>query len=224
MTTSEQQLNELNGYADRQRADIAEQGTPAWLAERVGHITASRFKDVMDTLKSGKPGAKKLGYRKELVVERITGRAIEHFVSKDMECGTALEPMARIAYEAHTGAMVDQCGFLHHTSIQWVGGSPDGLVDDDGMIEIKCPRSTTHIETMLTDECEYTAQIQGLLWITGRKWCDYVSFDPEMPEGLQLYVRRIVRDDEYIAALSDEIKNELAEVSYMVSQLNERVK
>lgn len=196
-----------------------EQGSLTWLLERVGHCTASRFADVLDRLKNGSRGAKSKTYLMEVVCERITGRPVEHYVNSAMEHGTATEPLARMAYEARTGNMVAQPGFLHHPTIEWVGGSVDGLVDDDGMIEIKCPTTSTHIKTLLGTECEHLPQIQGYLWITGRTWCDFVSFDPRMPEHLRLFVQRIERDDEYIARLEGDVIQFLSEVAAMGEKL-----
>ena len=219
----DQEMQLIEGYADKMIAsDIpgAQRGI-VWLMERVGHCTASRFKDVEDILKSGKPGAKRISYLWEVVIERLTGKPTEHYVSAPMEWGTATEPLARMAYEARTGNMVVETGFTHHKAVKWCGGSVDGLVDDAGIIEIKCPSSATHIKQLLTNECEHLAQIQGGLWITGRQWCDYISFDPRLPERLQLYVVRINRDDDYIAELAGNVLKFLAEVDELVTRLNQ---
>lgn len=200
-------------------APTAEQGSAQWLAERVGHCTASRFADAMDFLKKGGEGAKRAAYRMELVIERLTGHSAEHYVSDYMQWGIEQEPAARMAYEAHTGAMVIETGFRHHPTIARCGGSVDGLVGEDGMIEIKCPATGTHIKTLLGAPCDHLPQIQGYLWITGRKWCDFVSFDPRLPDGLQLFVQRIARDDAYIADLARHVQNFLAEVGAMEAQL-----
>ena len=205
-------------------APTVEQGSAAWLAERTGHCTASRFKDVMDFLKKGGEGAKRAGYRLELVVERLTGQAVEHYVNDFMAWGTEQEPAARMAYEARTGTMVMQPGFRHHPTIQMCGGSVDGLVGDDGIIEIKCPATSTHIKTLLGSECEHLEQIHGYLWITGRKWADFISFDPRLPSGLQLYIQRIERDQDYIAELAGNVTKFLAEVAEMESTLREIAK
>lgn len=201
-------------------APTAEQGSAAWLAERVGHCTASRFRDVMDFLKNGREGAKRAGYRMELVIERLTGNAFEHYVSGVMEWGIEQEGAARMAYEARTGEMVLQPGFRHHPTIKMFGGSVDGEVGNDGIIEIKCPTTPTHIKTLLNgmDE-EHKPQTQGYLWITGRQWCDFISYDPRLPDGLQLYVQRIPRDDDYVAELAGNVLKFLAEVDEMEQRL-----
>lgn len=198
-----------------------EQGSPAWLMERVGHATGSEFSNVMAKRKDGKEAAPRYNYKMELLVERLTGLPAERYVSKYMEWGTAHEADARMAYEAETGAMVMQPGFKHHPTIAMCGGSVDGLVDDDGIIEIKCPTTFTHIETVLGGEFEHQAQTQGYLWITGRKWCDFISYDPRLPEHLRIFIERHERDEKYIAALESEIIVFLAEVADMHSKLVE---
>lgn len=198
-----------------------EQRTMTWLAERLGHCTASRFKDVMDSLKNGNEGAKRATYRMEVLSERVTGKPTEHYMNALMQWGVEQEEYARMAYESRTGAIISQPGFLHHPEIEWCGGSPDGTIDDDGLIEIKCPSTSTHIKTLLGAECEHLPQIQGYLWITGRKWCDFISYDPRMPERLQLFVQRIDRNELFIEALAAEVKKFLSEVAAMQSKLAE---
>jgi hypothetical protein len=131
-----------------------------------------------------------------------------------MQHGTEFEPQARMEYEARTGAMVEQVGFLHHPTIALCGGSPDGLVDEDGGLEIKCPyNSANHLQCFLTGMPEeHIPQVQGLMWITGRQWWDFVSYDPRMPDHLKLYQSRIERDDEYIATLEKAVREFLAGV------------
>lgn len=184
-----------------------------WLMARVGHATGSRFAAIMDRLKSGKPSAERQKYLWELVIERLTGKPTERYVTAAMQHGIDTEPLARMAYESQTGRMVTETGFVHHKTILFVGGSVDGLIDADGLIEIKCPTSATHLQTMLTEECEHMAQIQGYLWITDREWCDFISFDPRLPVKLSLYIKRIERDPLYIAQLKDAVTQFLAEVA-----------
>jgi predicted phage-related endonuclease len=216
--TYEDQLNAMQGYGDKPMP--GEQQSIEWLQSRVGHCTASRFKDVLDFTKAGKEGAKRSAYRMELVVERITGKPAEHFVNDAMVWGTETEPLARMAYEAHTGAMVTQTGFLHHKTLKYVGGSPDGLIDDDGGIEIKCPSTSTHIKTLLSGECDHLPQIQGLMWITGRQWWDFVSFDPRLPEGLQLFIKRVQRDNAFIDEIAAAVINFVGEVNVTNDKLS----
>lgn len=177
-----------------------QQGSIDWLYERVGLCTASRFKDAIDTLKIGKSSAKRDAYKWELVIERITGQPVQHYESTAMQHGTEHEPLARMAYCGKTSAFVDEVGFHRHPELM-VGGSPDGLVDDDGGIEIKCPfNSANHLTCWLTGmPDEHIPQVQGLMWLLDRQWWDFVSYDPRLPAPLDLYVQRIPRDDKYIS-------------------------
>lgn len=196
------------------------QGSVEWLAERAGHATASRFKDVLAKIKTGEAATRR-AYRLQLVTERLTSLPVESYENAAMKWGIAQEPFARQSYEEQKGVIVEQVGFIKHPSVEWCGGSPDGLVDADGMIEIKCPYvSTVHVETLMGGmPQEHRAQIQGNLWILDRQYCDFISFDPRMPEGLQLYVERIERDDEYIEKLSKEVDAFLSEVMKMYQHL-----
>jgi putative phage-type endonuclease len=201
---------------------MIEQGTPEWHQLRLGKVTASRVSDVMAKIKTGESASRK-NYRAELVVQRLTGLPSESFTNAAMEWGTATEPMARIAYEIAKEVLVEQVGFIEHPTIAMFGCSPDGLVHD-GMIEIKCPNSATHIE-YLTDNkapAKYINQMQCQMAVTGRKWCDFVSFDPRLPEDLQLFVVRVERDQKYIDSMEVEVVEFLTEVEGMVNQLKER--
>lgn len=201
---------------------MIEQGTPEWHQLRLGKVTASRVSDVMAKIKTGESASRK-NYRAELVVQRLTGLPSESFTNAAMEWGTATEPMARIAYEIAKEVLVEQVGFIEHPTIAMFGCSPDGLAHD-GMIEIKCPNSTTHIE-YLTDNkapAKYINQMQCQMAVTGRKWCDFVSFDPRLPEDLQLFVVRVERDQKYIDSMEIEVVEFLTEVEGMVNQLKER--
>ncbi len=193
-----------------------------WLMERVGFCTASRFKDVMDTLKSGKPGAARGKYMWELVCERLTGKPAQHFDSTAMQHGTANEPMARMAYEARTGAIVTETGFRKHPVIAWLGGSPDGVIEPSGGLECKCPfNSANHLACFLTGMPEeHISQVQGLIWLHEADWWDFASFDPRMPPEFALYVQRIPKDVQYIEKLSTEIDRFLSEVQEQVTALH----
>lgn len=190
-----------------------QQGSPEWFAARCGKATASRFSDVLAKLKSGAESASRKNYRARLVVERLTGKPLETFSNAAMQQGVEREPLARMAYEAETGNLVEEVGFFQHPAMD-AGASPDGLVNADGMLEIKCPQLATHLEylNLPAEPAEYTAQIQGQLWICGRDWTDFVSFNPDFPDHLQLIVRRIQRDDAYIAKLAAEVALFLDEV------------
>lgn len=191
-----------------------QQGGIEWLMERVGHCTASRFKDVLDFTKLGKPGAKRTAYVWELVIERLTARPVDHYPSVAMQYGTDNEATARMAYEARSGAMVGETGFHKHPAVGFVGASPDGFVDDDGAIEIKCPfNSTNHLQCFLHGMPEeHMAQVQGVLWVTGREYCDFISYDGRMPLHLQLYVQRVDRDEDYVSDMARQITAFLDEV------------
>lgn len=199
------------------------QGSPEWLAQRAGHVTASRFKDVLAKIKTGESASRR-NYRLQLVTERLTGRPCDTYTNAAMEWGTATEPFARAAYESARTLMVDETGFILHPEVKWVGASPDGLIGKDGGCEIKCPaQSTVHVETL---ECgmppEHRAQVQGTLWVTGRKWWDFISYDPRLPAHLQLYVERVERDEAYIKTLAEEVAKFLAEVEQMRARIDAR--
>ena len=201
---------------------MIEQGTNEWHLLRLGKVTASRITDVLSKGKSGESAGRK-NYRMELVVQRLTGLPGESFTSAAMEHGVLTEPKARFAYEAEKQQFVEQVAFVDHPSIKWFGCSPDGLVND-GLIEIKCPNSTTHIE-YLTDQkppAKYIPQMQCQMAVTGRQWCDFVSFDLRMPDGLDFFVVRLERDQEYIEAMEAEVKKFLSEVDEMFTKLKER--
>jgi len=198
-----------------------EQRTEEWFAARLGKVTASRVADLVGKTKTGY-SATRDNYMAQLVVERLTQTKAESYTNAAMQWGTDQEPFARAAYEAAQGVMVEEVGFVPHPSIEWAGASPDGLVGDDGLVEIKCPNTATMIETLLSQKVpgKYFIQMQFQLACTGRKWCDYVSFDPRMPAKAQMFVRRVDRDDEYIAHLEEEIAKFLVEVESQVQKLN----
>jgi putative phage-type endonuclease len=183
-----------------------EQDSQEWLQARVGMITASRIKDVIATTKSG-PSASRKNYAAELILERVTGQRGERFVNAAMAHGTETEPLARLAYSLHTGHDVEEVGFIHHPTIARSGASPDGLVSLYGMCEIKCPNTATHIAWAIAGVVppKHVAQMQWQMACTGREWNDFVSFDPRMPEGQQLFIRTLYRDNDYIAKLEQEV-------------------
>jgi putative phage-type endonuclease len=197
-----------------------EQRSDEWFAARLGKVTASRVADVVAKTKSGY-SASRANYMAQLVVERMTNKVAESYSNSAMEWGTEQEPLARAAYEAHSSVLVDEVGMIDHPSVEMSGASPDGLVGADGLVEIKCPNTATHIETLLNGESpkKYYDQMQWQMACTGRQWCDFVSFDPRMPEGLQLFVKRVERDAEYIAELESEVATFLKEVSDKVEKL-----
>jgi putative phage-type endonuclease len=199
-----------------------EQRTEEWFAARLGKVTASRVADVLAKIKSGESASRK-NYKMELVVQRLTNKQGESFTNAAMEWGTEQEPFARMAYEAHTGTFVKEEGFVDHPTIEGFGCSPDGIVGE-GLIEIKCPNTANHIETVLENKVpsKYIPQMQAQMACTGAKWCDFVSFDPRVPEDLQLFVVRVERDQEYIDAMEVEVKQFLSEVLDLFNQLKAR--
>lgn len=188
-----------------------EQGSQEWLDLRLGKATASRFSDVISK------GVGRKTYMLKLAAEYLTRQSQDNFKSSAMEWGTEHESMARANYELETGMEVSEVGFIQVSD--WVGVSPDGLVGDDGLIEIKCPNTNTHIETFLSGKMptKHKPQVQGQLWATDRKWCDFVSFDPRLPRN-QLFITRVNRDDEYIKTLVDGIDLFVSQLQDMVSQ------
>jgi putative phage-type endonuclease len=202
-----------------------EQRTAEWFQARVGKATASRFKDVMAKLKNGSPAAARINYLVDIATERLTKSATPHYSNSAMQWGVTHEASARIVYEQRRQLQVEETGFIQHEELD-AGASPDGLVDWDGLIEIKCPyNSSVHVMTWMDGMPEdHVAQVQGQLWITGRQWCDFISFDPRMPPALQLYVERIGRNDSYIAGLETEIRKFLIDVDTMVATLMEKSK
>ena len=197
---------------------MIEQGTPEWHQLRLGKVTASRVADILATTRTG-PSASRQNYLIELALQRSTGNIEPSYTNAAMEWGTQTEPQARAAYEVETGNFVDQVAFIDHPTIAWFGCSPDGLVGDDGLIEIKCPNSATHWEYFKAKKPpqKYVIQMQTQLAVTGRKWCDFVSFDPRMPERSQLLVVRVDRDEAFIAELEEKVKQFLSEVEVEVN-------
>lgn len=200
------------------------QRSDEWFQQRCGLATASRFKDILARIKSGEAAIRK-NYKAQLVVERLTGIVQESYTNQAMQYGADTEPQARAAYEFMSGNQVEELGFVQHSELL-AGCSPDGLIGTEGGIEIKCPfQSSVHIETLLNGmPPEHMAQIQGALWITGRAWWDFVSFDARLPVHLQLYVKRIERDVKYITDLEADVVQFLDEVSELVQRLEKHQK
>ncbi len=200
---------------------MTEQRTDEWFAQRLGKVTASRVADVMAKTKTGYSASRE-NYMAQLVVERLTQTKAESFTNAAMQWGTDQEPFARAAYEAAQGVMVEEVGFMSHPTIEMAGASPDGLVGEDGMVEIKCPNSAGMIEALLTQKvpAKYFAQMQLQMACAGRQWCDYVVFDPRMPAKAQLFVKRVPRDNDFIKEMETEIVKFLSEVNAQVQQLN----
>lgn len=199
------------------------QGSPEWFEARRGFVGASAINDVMAVTKSGSEAATRRNLRARIIAERLTGICAESFTSSAMQWGIDNEPIARAAYEVATGNEVEQVGFILHPSIKMTGASPDGQIADDGLIEIKCPNTATHIDYLLggVAPSEYRNQMLWQMECTGRKWCDFASYDPRMPEDMQLFVVRFMRDDARIAELREGVTKFLREVDEVLVKLNE---
>lgn len=196
------------------------QQTPEWFAARLGKATGSRISDIVAKTKTGY-AASRDDYMFQLVVERLTGINTVTFSSPAMQWGVDQEEYARSAYEAHMGVLVTEVGSIDHPRIAMSSASPDGLVDDDGMVEIKCPMTKNHLNMFLGQPIAkvYKDQMMWQMAVTGRNWVDYVSFDFRCPAGLQLFVQTVVRDDEYIAVLELEVMKFLNEVEIKEKEL-----
>ena len=198
-----------------------EQRTEDWFQQRLGKVTASSLYKVLAKTKTGY-GADRGNYMTQLVLERVTNTKADSYTNAAMQWGIDQEPFARAAYEAAKGVLVDEVGFVPHPTIKMAGASPDGLVGNDGMVEIKCPDSKTALECWLSDspvEGKYFAQMQWQMRCADRAWCDYVVFDPRMPAKAQLFVTRVMRDDEWLATTEAEVVKFLAEVDAKVAAL-----
>lgn len=201
-----------------------EQRSEEWFAIRLGKVTASRIADVVVRTKSGY-GASRANYMAELIAERLTGRPAERFQSAAMAWGTETEATARVAYEGRTGSTVLEGGFVPHPTISNTGASPDGYVDLDGLIEIKCPNTATHIDTLITQTVpeRYLLQMQWQMVCAERLWCDFVSFDPRMPDSMQMFIKRVERDQPMIHMLQNEVTKFLVELDDKLVALRKAV-
>jgi len=199
-----------------------EQLSQEWFEARLGKVTASRVSDVLATRK-GQESTVRAKYKLQLATERLTNKKTDTYMNQAMQDGIEREPMAREIYEKLKDVTVEEVGFVQHPAIERAGASPDGLVGDDGIIEIKCPIETTHTTNLLERRLpsKYKPQVQFQLSATGRKWCDFISYNPNFEPRLQLMVVRVERDDEYIEMLKFEILKFLAEVELMINQLKE---
>ncbi len=197
-----------------------QQQSPEWFAARIGHVTASRVADVVARTKTGW-GASRANYMAELLVERLTGFPAPAYRSAAMQNGTDTEPLARAVYSFMQDVEVEETGFVLHPTIGMAGASPDGLVGADGLAEFKCPNTATHIDTLLSGKVaeSYRTQMLWQMACTGRQWCDFVSFDPRVPESMQLFVRRIPRDADAIATLERDVTDFLTELDGKIAAL-----
>jgi putative phage-type endonuclease len=203
-----------------------EQKSDEWFAVRCGKFTGSRFADV---LAKSKKDSKPLKARQDLIwtiaAERIQGYQPKGASSYSMQWGVDNEPLAREAYEIKTGEFVTEEGFIQHPKYNFVGISPDGVINDDGLLEIKCPKSPEiHLQRFLNGvPDEYVPQIQGALWVTGRKWIDFVSYDPDTADSFKLLIIHVERDEKFISDLENEILLAELEVQELVNQLMKKV-
>ena len=200
-----------------------EQGAPEWKAARLGHVTASGMANVMAKGKDKSEAVTRYKYKVQIVAERMTGVVAESYSNAAMEWGVEQEGFAVMAYESMRDVLVDKTGFWLHPSIKWLGVSPDRLVGDDGLIEVKCPNTTTHLGYLFDNRVppDYYKQIQCQLWVTGRSWCDFVSFDPRLPRRNQLLVVRTERDEKLIGEMQVEVEKFLGEVESLINKLAE---
>ena len=197
------------------------QGSDEWKALRLGKVTASRVADIVAKTKSGY-STSRANYAAQLIAERLTGTPAETFTNAAMQHGTETEPEARAAYEFYQGVTVEEVAFIPHPQIDQAGCSPDGLVGEAGLVEIKCPNTATHLDTLigLPVPAKFETQMQFQMACTGRSYCDFVSYDPRMPENMRLFIKRVPRDDKRIKELESEIASFLLELAVKLSQLN----
>lgn len=202
---------------------MMEQRTDEWFTARCGKVTASALYKVMAKTKTGW-GADRTNYAAQLVTERLTGRPADSFTNSAMQWGIDTEAQARMAYAFHADENPVEIGFLDHPRIAWSGASPDGLVGLNGMIEIKCPNTATHIATLdgAPIDRKYLYQMQWQMACAERDWCDFVSFDPRLPPAMQMHTRRVERDDELLGELETAVTDFLAEVAETVARLEAR--
>lgn len=196
------------------------QGSPEWFAVRLGRVTASRIADVMARTKTGW-GAGRANYMAQLLAERLTGTVAESYTNAAMQWGTDTEPLAADAYAFRKGHALTEVGFVIHDTIEMAGASPDRLVGADGLVEIKCPNTATHIDHLLGCAVpkKYILQMQWQMACTGRAWCDFVSFDPRLPEEMRLSIKHFERDNTMIEEIEGcvmEFLGELADKEHML--------
>lgn len=202
---------------------MSEQGSEEWFKERLGKVTASRIADVIAKTKTGW-GASRANYMAELIAERLTGVPADKFTNSAMQWGIDTEAEACAAYAFRQNLDLEEVGFVQHPKIAMTGASPDRLVGKVGLVECKCPNTATHLETLLGTPVadKYVVQMQWQMACTDRKWCDWVSYDPRMPENMRLFIRRFPRDDVRIAELEMAVVQFLAELDQKTDALKQR--
>lgn len=201
-----------------------EQRSDEWFQARLGKVTASRIADVMATLKDGSPAATRKNYAAQIVCERLTGTRADSFSNAAMQWGTDTEPQARAVYSMIRGCTVEEIGFVDHPVLRMSGASPDGLIGADGMVEIKCPNTATHIETLLGGgiDDKYMKQMHFQMMCAGRQWCDFVSFDPRLPDEMQIVIQRVDLVSALAAEITEAVATFLDEIDDTIGQLKSK--
>ena len=197
------------------------QGSDEWLELRLGKITASRFKDVMTNGRGGSPSKTAESYMMELAIEKVTGKSLPFFENDAMRHGTETEPQARAMYELVSGNEVSEVAFIEHN--EFIGVSPDGLIGNDGLLEIKCPNTKTQVERYLSNiglPSDYKWQVHGQIWVAEREWCDFLSFDDRIDTAAQYICTRVYRDEVLIKELSERTKDFSEKLQEMIIKLS----
>lgn len=199
-----------------------EQRSPEWFEARRGKVTSSRIADVMAKGRGSQPSATRANYMAQLVAERLTGNVEESYTNTAMQWGADTEPQARLAYELGRNVSIAEVGFVDHPTIPMSGASPDGLILDHGLVEIKCPNTATHIATLrgASIDGKYIKQMQWQMACTARAWCDFISYDPRLPLALEMFVCRIERDDDMIREIEAEVLSFHADLDAMLEDLH----
>ena len=199
--------------------DNIKQGSAEWLAARIGKVTASRMSAVLSKGRGDAPSKTAETYMMELIVEKLTGEPTPFFETADMKWGTETEEDARLMYQIRNNVAIREVAYISEGENLLV--SPDGLVGDNGLIEIKCPKSATQLKRALTDNYskDYTAQIQMQLWISKREWCDFLSYDPRLPKKTGYLEQRVQRDEKYIKNMSEKTNEFIDRMGELLEKL-----
>lgn len=201
-------------------ADII-QGSPEWFDIKRAKVGASKIADMMSKGRGNAESAGRRNLKAKLICERLTGKTEETYTNAAMQWGVDNEEPAREVYEYKCDTEVDQVGFVDHPSIEYAGMSPDGLVGKDGLLEIKCPNTATHIDYMLAGvmPSEYVKQVQFQMACSGRLWCDFMSYDPRLGPDLQTFIVRVERDDELISQIEAEVVRLNLDIAQTIEKL-----
>lgn len=205
---------------------MIEQRTDEWFAQRLGKVTASNLDAVMATGRNGSPSVSRANYMSQLLIQRLGGASFDSVPMTDaIQWGIEKEDEARVNYEFDNDCDIEEVGFIDHPTIDMTGASPDGLVGSDGLVEIKCPNTTTHFEFIDSGKIsrKYMLQMQWQMACTERSWCDFISYDPRLPTGLQMEIKRIHIDEEKVASITEKVKRFLYELDEKESRYRERL-